>query len=72
MEKAFAALVLVVGGIAFLVFVSFLLAWPVYALWNGCLVDAVSGIKEVTWTQAWGINILCGILFKKTVEVNKS
>ena len=37
-------------------------------LWNGCLVDAVSGLKEVTWLQAWGITILCGFLFKTTVN----
>ena len=61
----------IIGGIAFLVFLSFLLSWPVFALWNGCLVDAVTGIKEVTWLQAWGINILAGILFKSNVSVKK-
>jgi hypothetical protein len=70
MEKLFGALILIFGALAFMVFISFLLSWPVYALWNGCLVDAVTGIKEVTWMQAWGINILSGILFKTTV--NKS
>jgi hypothetical protein len=55
----------VVGfALVFLVFLSFVLSWPVYALWNGCLVDAVSGVKEITWMQAWGLNILFGILFK--------
>ena len=65
------ALFTIIGGIVFLVFLSFLLSWPVYMLWNGCLVDAVTGIKEVTWMQAWGINILAGILFKTTVNSNK-
>lgn len=51
-------------GLAFVVFLSFLLSWPVMALWNGCLVDAVSGNKEITWLQGWGISILCSILFK--------
>jgi hypothetical protein len=64
MEKLIAGLVLVIGGIVFLVFLSFLLSWPVYMLWNGCLVDAVTGIKEVTWMQAWGLSLLFGILFK--------
>jgi hypothetical protein len=54
----------VVVGIASLVFLSFLLSWPVYMLWNGCLVGAVSGVAEVTWLQAWGLTVLCGFLFK--------
>lgn len=58
MEK----LLIVLGGIVFLVFISFLFSWPVYMLWNGCLVDA-TGVKEVTWLQAWGLNILFGIMF---------
>ena len=60
MEKLIAVLL----GIATLVFLSFVLSWPVMALWNGCLVDAVSGLKEITWLQGWGISILCGLLFK--------
>ena len=63
MEKLFAVLV----GLAFLVFISFLLSWPVYMLWNGCLVGAVSGVNEVTWLQAWGLNFLFGIMFKPSV-----
>lgn len=69
--KAVEILITVLGSIVFLVFLSFLLSWPVYMLWNGCLVDAVSGVKEVTWMQAWGLNILAGLLFNKTVRSNK-
>lgn len=69
--KAVEILITVLGSIVFLVFLSFLLSWPVYMLWNGCLVDAVSGVKEVTWMQAWGLNILAGLLFNKTVRSKK-
>jgi hypothetical protein len=62
------ALFTILGGILFLVFLSFLLSWPVYMLWNGCLVGAVNGVNEVTWLQAWGINLLAGFLFKTTVK----
>lgn len=62
------AFVTVVSGILFLVFLSFLLSWPVYMLWNGCLVGAVNGVNEVTWLQAWGINFLFGMLFRSTVS----
>jgi len=53
-------------GIAGILALSFLMSWPVYMLWNGCLVDAVTGVREVTWLQAWGIVMLCSFLFKST------
>ncbi len=62
MEK----LVVVLAGIATIVLLSFILSWPVMMLWNGCLVDAVTGVKEVTWLQAWGLSILSGFLFKSS------
>ncbi len=62
MDKLFALLM----AIATLVALSFIFSWPVYMLWNGCLVGAVNGFNEVTWLQAWGISILCGFLFKST------
>lgn len=62
MDKLIALLV----AILTMVFISFVLSWPVMMLWNGCLVDAVSGMKEITWLQGWGISILCGILFNKS------
>ena len=54
----------ILAGIAGLLALSFLWSWPVYMLWNGCLVDAVTGVREVTWLQAWGLVILCSFLFK--------
>lgn len=65
--KLFEMLITVLGAITFLLCLSFLLSWPVFMLWNGCLVDAITGVKEVTWLQAWGITILCGFLFKPHV-----
>ena len=59
------AIVIAIVGVLLL---SFLLSWPVYMLWNGCLVGAVAGVSEVTWLQAWGITILCGFLFKTSVN----
>ncbi len=65
--KLFELLITLLGAITFLLLLSFLLSWPVFMLWNGCLVDAITGVKEVTWLQAWGITILCGFLFKANV-----
>jgi len=51
-------------GILAIFVIGLLFALPVMWLWNGCLVDAVSGLHQIGWLQAWGINILFGILFK--------
>jgi hypothetical protein len=71
MEKILVVVGTIVIGIAGLLLLSFLLSWPVYMLWNGCLVGAVAGVSEVTWLQAWGLTILCGFLFKTTVSNTK-
>jgi len=68
MEKLSIMVGAIVLAIAGLLLLSFLLSWPVYMLWNGCLVDAVTGVSEVSWLQAWGITILCGFLFKTNVS----
>jgi hypothetical protein len=71
MEK----LVVIIGAVIFAVigilFFSFLCSWPVYMLWNYCLVGAVAGVNEVSWLQAWGLAVLCGLLFKTTVTKSK-
>jgi hypothetical protein len=61
-------IIVVLAAVAFAAFLSFLMAWPVMMLWNGCLVDAFTGVKEVTWLQAWGLNLLVGIMFKTNAE----
>lgn len=68
MEKLTVMIGVIFVAVLGLVLLSFLLSWPVYMLWNGCLVGAVAGVSEVTWLQAWGISILCGLLFKTTVN----
>jgi hypothetical protein len=71
MDKVIVALGTIVLGLVALLFISFLLSWPVYMLWNGCLVGAVAGVAEVTWLQAWGLSILCALLFKPTTVSTK-
>jgi hypothetical protein len=62
----------IIGSIGMILLVvtgfGLLFSLPVYLLWNGCLVGAIDGIHEVTWVQAWGLNILAGFLFKTTVN----
>ena len=71
MEKVVIAVGAIVLGIASLLLLSFLLSWPVYMLWNGCLVGAVAGVSEVSWLQAWGLTVMCGFLFKSNVSNSK-
>ena len=70
MEKIVVIVGAVIVGILGVLFLSFLLSWPVYMLWNGCLVDAVAGVSEVSWLRAWGLTVLCGFLFKSTTVSN--
>jgi hypothetical protein len=56
-----------IGVVAVALFLSFLLAWPVMMLWNGCLVPAVEGVKEIGWLQAWGLQFLINMLFRVSV-----
>lgn len=61
-------LLALVGIVAVVIGLGLLFSLPMMLLWNGCLVDAVAGVKEITWLQAWGLNVLFGILFKTTVS----
>ena len=65
---AVGAFVILVAGA---LFVSFLLAWPVMELWNGCLVPAVDGVKQIGWLQAWGLQFLMNMLFKVSITRKK-
>ncbi len=62
---------LILAGIVLIIVVGLLLALPVMLLWNYCLVGAVSIVNEITWLQAWGILVLCGLLFKTHVTEKK-
>lgn len=57
--------------VALVIFISFLLSYPLMLLWNGCLVSAVDGVKEVGWLQMWGLSILFGLLFKSQATTSK-
>lgn len=69
MKSTVLGVVLVALGLS--VLVSALVSIPVYFLWNGCLVGAIDGVKEITWLQGWGITLLSNIMFKTNVETKK-
>ena len=71
MDKVFVVIGAAIVGIVGIVFLSFLLSWPVMCLWNNALIGAVVGVNEVSWVQAWGISVLFGLLFKSNVSTSK-
>jgi hypothetical protein len=64
METVAKLVALAIGGIITAILFGLILAFPVMLLWNDALVPAVTGIKTICWTQAWGIMVLFGILVK--------
>lgn len=46
------------------ILMGLLLAFPVMVVWNTFLVPALTIVKPIGWIQAWGIMVLCGVLFK--------
>ena len=60
-------LLALVGIVGLVIALGLLFSLPVMWLWNGCLVSAIAGVNEITWLQAWGLNVLFGILFKTSI-----
>jgi len=56
----------ITGIIGIILFLGLLLSIPIWLLWNSCLVPAIDGVNEISWLQAWGLNILCTAMFKET------
>lgn len=69
MNKVAIGLLTLIGGFISLTFVVFfvglLSAWPVELLWNWLVPVLFKGPTVTIW-QAWGLLILCGLLFKSS------
>lgn len=61
------ALVTIVLGLALIVLISFILSLPVMLLWDAVMPQIFTGLHEITWLQAWGLSLLCGLLFKSHI-----
>lgn len=53
---------IVISALTVYTLISVVLAIPVLLLWNW-LIPTIFGITKITLGQAWGISLLCGILF---------
>jgi hypothetical protein len=69
---------LILGGLALfasfaglLVFLGLLWSIPTMLLWD-FLMPEIFGLTTITIWQAWGLNILSGILFKSKTKEKKS
>jgi hypothetical protein len=60
----------ILGGIALLIGLTLLFAVPTMLLWDW-LMPELFGLKEITLIQAWGVNFLCGMLFKNNTSNSK-
>jgi len=58
-------IVIVIGFTVLGAGLLFLFGLVVQALWNWLMPEIFSGLKKITYWQAWGLLILSSILFKK-------
>lgn len=66
MDKILSGILMLIVWIITIVILGLLFAIPVMWMWNDCLVSAVTFAKPISLLQAWGINILAGILSNKS------
>jgi len=59
-----------ITAVAVLVAFSLIMALPTMWLWDW-LMPELFGLKEITLFQAWGVNFLCGMLFKSHTSASK-
>ena len=72
METVAMAFVLVITCVLIVLVGGLMFSYPVMLLWNYCLIAAIPGIKAIGWMQAWGIMILCGLLFKSSSSTSSN
>jgi hypothetical protein len=63
MNRLIDAIAAIVTVVSIFVLIALLFAVPVMLLWDW-LMPTIFGLKEITLFQAWGLNFLCGLLFK--------
>lgn len=62
MKNLISRVLIIISALVMYTFVSVVLSIPVLLLWNW-LMPTIFGITKITLGQAWGISLLCGILF---------
>ena len=63
----------IIGVVVFVIVISLICAIPVWLLWNWLIPVLFKGaVATITLVQAWGVLVLCGLLFKSTTTVRSS
>ena len=62
-KKPWLIIPLIFAGLTFAVILAFLFGYFVMLLWNWLLPD-IFGLKKISYWQAWGLVLLCHLLFK--------
>lgn len=64
-EDLFKAIGVIVAALLVAFALSFLFGWFVMLLWNW-LIPMIFGLTTLTYWEAFGLTVLCGLLFKST------
>ena len=62
MKNLISRVLIIISALVMYTFVSVVLSIPVLLLWNW-LMPTIFGITKITLGRAWGISLLCGLLF---------
>ena len=65
-KTVWAAIFAIILAIAF----SFLLAFPIMWLWNFTVAQLIDGIHQITYWQAYCLNLLVSILWRDSIKIN--
>ncbi len=65
-----AAILLLPAIVALYFVVALIFAVPTMLLWDW-LMPHLFNLREITLFQAWGLNLLCALLFKSTAASSK-
>ena len=60
----------IVVGVAIVFVFAVLVAFPVMWLWNWVIPD-IFGLPTITFWQAFGLNLLCGLFFRGVGNIKK-
>lgn len=72
MEKVVLGLIALVLGIFLAVGISAVIAIPVWLLWNAVIPTIFVTLPQIGFMQAWGLSLLCSLLFKSTGSSSSS
>jgi LytS/YehU family sensor histidine kinase len=73
MKEMAGCLTMIFGMISMVVLLAVLMTLPTMLIWNAIVPDITkNALTELSFWQAFGLNFLCGILFKSSGSATKS